>query len=399
MRTVITRRRLVFFALLLPPLVALFVFQGPLQSAVRNRLSSNSLNLASVAAPAGIAGKTVYLGTNGGVVALDARTGATRWRYPAAGVAGDGVTTSGSPRVTDMALCDGTLYAALINGPIVALRASDGARMWSSSVVSASNTPGVACASGIVYAAAHVGTPQAASDRLLVALRASDGHELWRIVAGEPILSAPAVAAGDVVFGTTDRLLYVVNGQTGALVWRSPAYSVTGGGAHPEGYNQARPVGISIVAQGGTVYINAKIKRTNSAGHSSIEPQTEMAQVNVPNAFVGIMGLPPEGLPAAYPPVVAGGVSYAEGGGGIWALGTTGDNHFGWFHLSNGTQYTGPALGDGRLYVCAFNGETYAMSAKDGHDLWQAQTLQSANLSQPPAFAGGALFVAGGSTA
>jgi len=353
--------------------------------------SANALNHATVAAPTALAGKTIFLGTNGGVVALSASSGAIRWSYPSA----QQTVSVENPHVTSMALCAGALYIALINGPVVALRASDGARLWSSAVVSQSNAPTVACGGGVVYAAAHVGTPQAVSDRWLFALRASDGHELWRFTADEPILSAPIVAAGDVVFGTTDRLFYVVNAQTGTLVWRSFSYAGIGGGAALEGYNHSGPLSISMVAIGTTLYINAKVKHWNDKGKSYIEPDTFVRSVIGPDAVPGVRaGAPFEGLPAAYPPVVSNGIVYAEGGGGLWATNLEGAG--GWFHNSGGTQYTGPTLGGNALYVCAFDGNTYALSVKDGHELWRAQT-QGGTRSQPPAFASGALFVAGGS--
>lgn len=396
MRVALSRKWMLFLALLIVVVIGVFAAWSVMGSTALT--SQDSLRHATVPAPAGIDGKTVYLGTTGGLVALNARTGATRWRYPAAQASGAGQSAPVHPRVTSMALCDGTLYVALINGPVVALRASDGAPLWSSSLAHESNTPTVACASGTVYVAAHVGTPQATSDHWLFALRASDGHELWRFVADEPILSAPAVVAGDVVFGTTDRLLYVVDGQTGALRWRSGAYSAGSVGAHLENFDYAKPLGIAIMAQGTTIYINAKIEYRNNAGRSYIEPDVFVRSLD---AQAGErLGAPPEGLPAAYPPVVAGGVSYSEGGGGLWASSLDGSARpqVGWYHQSDGTQYTGPTLGDGRLYVCAFNGDTYALSARDGHELWRAHTNGGA-LSQPPAFTSGVVFVDGGSVA
>ncbi|HZU75791.1 MAG TPA: PQQ-binding-like beta-propeller repeat protein [Dehalococcoidia bacterium] len=80
---------------------------------------------------------------------------------------------------------DGAVFAATMNGPVLALRAQDGALVWSSNVVHESNGPTVTCADGTVYAAAHVGTPQAESDRYLFALKADNGHVLWRFAADE----------------------------------------------------------------------------------------------------------------------------------------------------------------------------------------------------------------------
>lgn len=394
----ISRKKLLFLTLLIVVAISLFAAGSALSSSVAHLTSPSNLSHPNVAAPAGVTGKTVFLGAAGGLLALDARTGLIRWRYPAAQTAGASHSAIVNPHVTGMALCDRTIYITLMNGPIVALRASDGAPLWSSGLTHESNAPTVACASGVVYAAAHVGTPQAASDRWLFALRARDGQELWRFVADEPILSAPAVAADNVVFGTTDRLLYIVDGHTGALRWRSGAYATSGGGAYMDDFSHAKPLGIAMMAQGTTIYINAKIKHWNDAGHSYIEPDTFVWSVT--GSSGERYGAPPEGLPAAYAPVVRDGVSYAEGGGGLWAYGLdpSARPQPGWFHRSDGAQYTGPTLGDGRLYICAFNGFTYALSLRDGAELWRAQTNGGA-LSQPPAFASGVVFVDGASAA
>jgi outer membrane protein assembly factor BamB len=355
----------------------------------RAMVASDDASQVSAPAPASLAGKMVYLGTDGGVYALDARTGARRWRYPAPGAA--------RLRVTSMALGDETLYAATMNGLMLALRARDGKLLWSSNVVHESNAPTVAYANGVVYAAAHLGTPQEESDRLLFALRAHDGHELWRFVADEPILSAPAFGAGTVFFGTTDRLLYAVDARSGTLRWKSQTYSGSGGGAALESYTHARPVGIAILVRGETVFVNAKIKHWNDAGKSYIEPDTYIRSVNDPTG--GRTGTPPENFPTVYPPVISQGVSYAEGGGGLWAASLEPQRvQEEWFHRSDGTQYTGPAIGEQRVYICAFNGYTYGLSQKDGHEVWRART-GGGELSQPPAFAGGAVFVSGASAA
>jgi outer membrane protein assembly factor BamB len=93
-------------------------------------------------------------------------------------------------------------------------------------------------------------------------------------------------------------------------------------------------------------------------------------------------------------------MSYAEGGGGLWADGVNplGKPGTGWFHNSEGTQYTGPAVGGGQVYVCAFNGYTYGLRQKDGGEVWRART-GAGELSQPPTYADGAVFVSGASAA
>lgn len=53
--------------------------------AARGALMSDDATAKTAHAPASLTGKTVLLGRDGGVYALDAATGATRWRYPAPG--------------------------------------------------------------------------------------------------------------------------------------------------------------------------------------------------------------------------------------------------------------------------------------------------------------------------
>ena len=155
MDTALTRQKLLKAALVVALLIGVAASLGAVYTAARDRwLMSNPINALdhpAVPAPAGLAGKTVFLGTDGGVVALAAASGAMRWSYPTAQQVASGSQHIGaSPRVTSMALCASTLYVALVNGPVVALRASDGAPLWSSTVVSQSVMPTVTCADGVV---------------------------------------------------------------------------------------------------------------------------------------------------------------------------------------------------------------------------------------------------------
>ena len=62
--------------------------------------------------------------------------------------------------------------------------------------------------------AAFYGTPTIAGDRVyfgagaLIALELKSGTEVWRFETGAPITASPAVAAGRLVIGATDGVLY-----------------------------------------------------------------------------------------------------------------------------------------------------------------------------------------------
>jgi outer membrane protein assembly factor BamB len=165
------------------------------------------------ASPA-IDGGRVYVGSaDGRVYAFDRATGAPKWKFETEGVklssgdfGFDRRTVQSSP-----AVANGTVFVGARDGWIYAIDAATGAEKWRfDHKVSWINTS-PAVVDGVVYAGS--------SDAQFVqALDATTGKELWRTTTGTT-WSSPAVA-GDVIYaGDGQGRLHALDRKTGKLLW------------------------------------------------------------------------------------------------------------------------------------------------------------------------------------
>jgi eukaryotic-like serine/threonine-protein kinase len=163
--------------------------------------------------PAVDAGR-VYVGAaDGRVYAFDRATGAEKWKFETEGVklksgdfGYDRRTVQSSPTVSN-----GTVFVGARDGWIYALDAATGAEKWRfDHKISWINTS-PAVVDGVVYAGS--------SDAQFVqAIDAATGKELWRTTTGTT-WSSPAVA-GDVVYaGDGQGRLHALDRKTGKLLW------------------------------------------------------------------------------------------------------------------------------------------------------------------------------------
>ena len=152
----------------------------------------------------------LYLGsTDGNLYAIDALTGAERWRFH-----------SNGPISSSPAVVDGLVYFTSRDGSLYALAARDGRQRWkldlgpdlgdqdywdfyTSSPTPFGNSLYVGSGAGFVYAI----------DR-------RSGHVLWRTNVGARVRSTPAVTDRDVVFGTMSGHVVALDRATGAVRWR-----------------------------------------------------------------------------------------------------------------------------------------------------------------------------------
>ncbi|MEM9709081.1 MAG: PQQ-binding-like beta-propeller repeat protein [Pseudomonadota bacterium] len=178
--------------------------------------SHNFQSIASGAPTA--AGGLVYAVTRNGIGwALDTSNGRVRWTVPGLSSAA-GILGGPSPAVT----ADGLAVFAFPSGEVAAVDAATGAGRWRGIIAGQRLEPvasGIADVTGdpviagnIVLAGTHGGR-SAAFDRLT-------GQELW--LSEEGAMAAPAVAGG-AAFQVTDRnALIRVDLATGATVWSTP---------------------------------------------------------------------------------------------------------------------------------------------------------------------------------
>lgn len=169
----------------------------------------------------------VFVNLGDGVYALDARTGAVRWKIPVVTI------TPGTP-----ALADGAVYFTRPDGYAVAAGAESGEPLWSHRLpdvfLGAPTVEG-----GTVYVPAE-GRPS------VVALRAEDGSERWTFDAGAALEASVAVV-DDTVYAAAGGTLYALDPADGTARWSRGL----GDGV--------RSIGPPSVA-GGTVYLAARVR-------------------------------------------------------------------------------------------------------------------------------------------
>lgn len=147
------------------------------------------------------------------------------------GLAGAGCTQTGAiPRGWSGAVsADGTLFLGSMDGELVALEASTGARLWEVPLEEAKSSGGFGCAAPASSVAIY-GTPAVAGDLVYVsgyngkvyAINSSSGALRWvypREGNLQPVVGGPVVASGRVYFGSADGKVYALDAATGDMEW------------------------------------------------------------------------------------------------------------------------------------------------------------------------------------
>jgi eukaryotic-like serine/threonine-protein kinase len=182
--------------------------------------------------PAVWAGSVFVSSLDGNVYALGAASGRLKWRFKTAGerrftapgIHGLIPRTESMPDPYDVflsspAVVDGTVYIGSGDHNVYALDAETGALRWkfrTGNVVHASP----AVSRGVVYIGSW--------DRYFYALDARSGTVHWKFATGDDrdiynqvgIAGSAAVADGTVYFGCRDSFFYALDAQTGQLRWK-----------------------------------------------------------------------------------------------------------------------------------------------------------------------------------
>jgi outer membrane protein assembly factor BamB len=236
-----------------------------------------------------------------------------------------------SPVITDGLVCyAGGPHGFQSGGPLYALRASDGAPVWSSAVGRGAVTF-LATAGGVIFFGGN--------DTRLYALHATSGAQVWSTGIGGGPSTSLTLDGGSVYFGGADNTLYALHATSGARLWS------TGIGGGPSG---------DVTVDGGVVYFGGNDSRLYALAASD----------GAPVWSTGTGG----GTFAA--PVVAGAVIYLKGndrrlralqaanGTELWSVAITGHQPF-----------TGPAIAGGVIYFGAED-RLYAVRANNGARIW-----------------------------
>ena len=161
-----------------------------------------------------VAGDRVYVGSfDGRVYCFDLATGARRWRHDTEGAALESGNYGFDRRSVQSspAVAGGTVYVGARDGFLYALDAATGARRWrfDHKVSWVNSSPAVV--DGVVFVGSSDG-------RFLQAVD-STGKELWRATTDNLVWSSPAVAGSVVYFGDGTGRLHAVDRRTGTERW------------------------------------------------------------------------------------------------------------------------------------------------------------------------------------
>lgn len=313
----------------------------------------------------------------------------------------------------------GVVYTVDGAGTVTATAAGDGSPLWSwrsrEARVDDRLTGGaVATAEGRVYACLAHGE--------VVALPAGGGEPVWRVTLRAPLRAAPAIARGLVLVRTADNQVVALDAATGRLRWRhagSLESAALLGGAPPAVQGS---LGIAAYASGEVVAlaldsgrpvwseIVARPRRTLALGailDIAGAPVIDRDRVIVAGNGGETAALDLRGgdrlwdvpLGSRGTPWVAGEFLWLvtelgelvcllrQGGRIRWVARLAGGEAAG----EKAAVWAGPVLAGGRLWLAGSNGELVAASPFTGEVL--ARTRLGARTSQPPAVAGGTLYL------
>lgn len=271
------------------------------------------------------------------------------WKYKAP--APSQIPAGVSITVWPPTMSGGSVYISDSLSSVIALRAADGARLWSRPIF---NPSAPAAAGSAVYIAAFNGT--------VSALRADNGSELWR-AASDPAgdnVGPPQVAVwGGNVYVARDRV-HAIRASDGQVIWTA---SVANGGFVP------------ITADGSAVYVSDQ-KADLYALRASDGNVRWRFHSAAPRA---------QSLTAT----VAGGVVYAEDDrGNLYALRAS-DGTTIWSRASGGLRSGAsfqPAVASGAVLLGDSTDELLALDARSGTVRWRlpAQSPGPAVLPSSP---------------
>ncbi|QCX82883.1 Serine/threonine-protein kinase AfsK (plasmid) [Streptomyces sp. YIM 121038] len=299
--------------------------------------------------PAVAAGGAIYVGAKDRhLYALDAVSGAIRWRYAASGTV-----------VSAPSLVENRVVFTASDGTLTALETRRGHRMWTYAAGYGASaptitTPGPGKARPWIYVGSNRGTVDALD---------LDGRLKWSYRTGGPVASSPAVVSGTVYVGSADKKVHALDATTGARRWQAPT---------------AGNVTATPAIHHGTVYVGSTDSMMYALNARSGRPLWTHRTYG-PLRSAGAVA-PGRGR-------TAGTVYIGSDDGNLYA-----------FDASRGSTRwktalkpaTAPAHANGLLFVGTAS-STVVLDARSGHRLWASPTTGAANTA--PILARGHLIV------
>jgi len=314
------------------------------------------------------------------LTALNAQTGAVRWKLPTAGMIGRPV------------VANGVIYFAPQDGYVYAVDAATGHMRWRfQRTVNVSTRVGIdgypALDGDTLYVASDGGT--------VYALDAQTGKERWLFTLPDSkghIYAAPAVGRGNVYVssGNGTNAFYALDEATGKVVWQV---------SEPQGFDGYPLLAGNTVYAGAAGYTQASFYaldadtgkiRWQFQGNDSVITRpaidgaslfigaldSSLYQVNAATGSVGwhVTLASSENLPAlptGAAPTVADGVVYVGGESGVVEALDAATGTLRWQGSVDGAVDSAPAVADGAVYVTTEKGSVYAFRASDGAPAWR----------------------------
>jgi outer membrane protein assembly factor BamB len=247
---------------------------------------------------------------------------------------------------------------------LVALRASDGAVVWSFTAKGNKQSPAVA------HGVAYYATPDATyKSGVVYAVNAASGALLWqRKLDGRMVHSTPAIGDG-AIYVTNERGVYALNASDGAQLWHAALDSST---------NPSSPT-----LAGGMLYFGAGWD--DRAGATSTPACLCVYALRVSDGTVAWTA--PTGRIFDAPAVVDGVVYDGDFEDGMFALRASDGKRLWSKKGMNGSG--SPVVVDGVIYVSGFDNLIHALSARDGSPIWQTPGLTPG----PPFVSDGVVYV------
>jgi outer membrane protein assembly factor BamB len=147
-----------------------------------------------------IVNDVLYIGSNYGIHAIDAKSGKEIWTTPTNGF------VKGVPAVVD-----GTLYIGPDEKRFYAIDTKDGSIKWTFKNSTDGYLSSPVVVNNLVYAGSKDGT--------LYAINIKTGQLSWMYLTGKDIESSPSVVDGTVFFGNDDNNVFALDGISGIRRW------------------------------------------------------------------------------------------------------------------------------------------------------------------------------------
>ena len=273
-----------------------------------------------------VAGQIIVGDQGGDLVALDARTGAARWR-----ATGDGAL-SGTP-----ASADGIVIVADTTG-IMAVDALTGTQRWRRDVLT--EAPRLVIDGGVVY----LGT----TDGAVKGLDISTGADRWSWQGTHGLsVRVDAVADGLVFANPNDGQVIAINLADGTEHWRV----------------SSQVSRLSYEVAGDTFYLYNPVADSN-------QPLGAISAVDIASGRVRWRFAPPSGNQTTAGPVQDGVMYVNTVSDGLYALADHGDTYDVVWHIDFAQVNFPMALSGGVLYGIDENGAPFAVRAADGSVIW-----------------------------